>query len=109
MNDRNLAGLTKEILDKERLARLRDGDGHRTWRSLEDRRFCVRCTRVFNGHEVEIANQNGSDEVLRCPTEGCDSTPLHWLFCGREPGPPAALERTAGRPKSGLASASPAS
>ena len=75
--------LTTLIPDQDRLTLLRAGDDHRDWRSLDDQRFCLRCTRVFAGREVEIVGGAGGGPVLRCPTEGCDSTTLHWLFCGR--------------------------
>jgi hypothetical protein len=87
LSESGFACLTMTTSDEQRLALLRANDEHRDWRSLDDRRFCVRCTRVFDGREVAIANQNGNDDhVLRCPTEDCDSTPLHWLSYGRENG-----------------------
>lgn len=84
------ASLTKEISAEERLARLQKGDRHRAWRSLDDRRACLRCARAFTGHEVELVTMAGGQRELHCPTIDCDSTPLHWLFCGREPGAPGA-------------------
>ncbi len=73
---------TKEIVVDERLAILRKQDNSRSWHSLDDERVCLRCTKVFTGHEIVIATQADERFELRCPTEGCDSIPLHWLYHG---------------------------
>ena len=67
---------------EQRLAILQKNDGHRAWHTLNDRRFCIRCTRVFDGNQVRIATRSDGSHALSCPTEGCDSSSLHWLFCG---------------------------
>lgn len=69
--------------DEERLALLREGDRYRRWRSLDDRRVCIRCARVFSGREVVLVSTGDGRSELRCPTGDCDALPLHWLFCGR--------------------------
>jgi hypothetical protein len=74
--------LTPEPSPSERLEILQQTDGHRAWRSLHERRFCVRCTKVFNGYEVKIAIQGNGHHQLQCPTDGCDSMPIHWFFYG---------------------------
>lgn len=69
---------------QERLNFLREHDPCRAWGSLHDRRVCVRCTRVFDGHELLIVeNEGDGGPRLHCPTPDCDSLPVHWLFCGR--------------------------
>lgn len=61
---------------------LRDGDGHRASHALDDQRVCVRCTRTFNGNEVKLTPPPDGKHRLQCPTDGCDSFPLHWFFSG---------------------------
>ncbi|MBA2436254.1 MAG: hypothetical protein M3480_09430 [Verrucomicrobiota bacterium] len=72
----------EEMTAEERLAQLREKDEYRSWHSLGDHRFCVRCTKVFSGREVQIESDLAGNWQLRCPTSGCDSWPLHWLTCG---------------------------
>lgn len=68
--------------EEDRLAILQQGDAVRTWRTLSERRFCVRCTKVFSGYELKIVTQDARPPQLQCPTEGCDSMPIHWFFYG---------------------------
>jgi predicted deacylase len=65
-----------------RLSLLQNGDSYRTWRSLDDERFCVRCTKLFTGHDLQIVPQADGQFDIHCPTEGCDSVPVHWFFHG---------------------------
>jgi hypothetical protein len=74
--------LTPEPSPSERLAILQQSAGNRVWRSLYERRFCVRCTKVFSGYEVKIVIQGEGHYQLQCPTDGCDSTSIHWFFYG---------------------------
>ena len=74
--------VTNEIAADNRLAFLRAGDEHRTWRSLDDRRICMRCTKVFSGAEVKITLDHNARPTLHCPSDGCDSTPRDWFFYG---------------------------
>jgi len=70
---------------EERLSILKAHDSRRVWRSLSDRRLCVRCAKSFSGWEVRIRRQTDGQNELLCPTEGCDSSPAHWLYHGAEP------------------------
>ncbi len=73
---------TNEEAAAERLAILRRNDHDRTWISLDDRRCCVRCAKVFSGREILITPRKDGKHELHCPTEDCDSFPIHWFFQG---------------------------
>jgi hypothetical protein len=71
-----------EFSATDRLSILRDRDCYRTWHSLDDERVCVRCTTLFSGHDVQIMPRGDGQFDIHCPTEGCDSIPVHWFFHG---------------------------
>jgi hypothetical protein len=63
----------------DRLDILRASDHFHEWRSLDDNRVCVVCSRVFSGHEVEIS-QEGKEFKLNCPTRDCPSRIHQWVY-----------------------------
>jgi hypothetical protein len=83
-----------QLSTTERLAILQTLDHHRRWRSLNDRRLCVRCTKPFNGFEILLQRQPDGSYHAACPTPGCDSHPQHWLFYGSDLHPGQAAEVT---------------
>jgi hypothetical protein len=66
----------------DRLGILRNGDRYRTWHTLEDQRLCVRCTKLFSGHDIRIVPRGAGQFDIHCPSDGCDSDPEHWFFHG---------------------------
>ena len=44
----------QDILPEQRLDILRAADDDRTWHSLDDKRVCAVCDRIFSGRQVEI-------------------------------------------------------
>ena len=64
----------------DRLLVLRAEDRFRKWRSLEDGRLCIICKRKYNGRQVEIRRVANRKYELHCPTEGCNSRPLLWIY-----------------------------
>ena len=71
--------MLKHYSSEDRLELLRKNDAHRKWYSLDDKRVCVLCDRVLTGRQVEIKRaRHGA--TLRCPTEGCESTPNDWFY-----------------------------
>ena len=69
----------KHYSSEGRLELLRKNDPHRKWYSLDDKRVCVLCDRVLTGRQVEITHgRRGA--TLRCPTDGCESTPNDWFY-----------------------------
>jgi hypothetical protein len=65
-----------------RLAILRASDQNRLWRSLDERRICMVCTRVFSGQEIRFTTNGDGRYQLHCPAEGCQSAPRDWFFYG---------------------------
>ncbi|MBA3385468.1 MAG: hypothetical protein H0T95_02395 [Chthoniobacterales bacterium] len=63
----------------ERLAALRKGDSHHTWRSLDDRRLCILCDRDLTGRQIEVSITGRGQVRLHCPTDGCPGTPDEWV------------------------------
>jgi hypothetical protein len=72
--------LMKEVIGANQLTILRAGDDYRAWRSLNDRRICMHCTKVFSGAEVRIGMDRFGRPTLHCPGAGCDSTPRDWFL-----------------------------
>ena len=70
-----------QISVEEKLKLLNQLDRWREWKSLDDRRLCLGCGRLFNGHEVEMITSEGDSTVeLHCPTRNCQSIPLDWIL-----------------------------
>ncbi len=74
--------MQKHLTLQERLDILRAGDGLRKWQSLDDKRLCVICDRVFTGRQVEISRDERGRYLLQCPTDGCPSFVAHWFYVG---------------------------
>lgn len=69
-----------EILSAdERLRLLREIDRFSPWYSLDDKRVCGICERVFWGREIRFQEQAQTGYALRCPTENCPAVFSHWL------------------------------
>jgi hypothetical protein len=66
---------------EEKLGLLKQFDRWRRWRSLDEKRLCLGCGRLFTGHEVEVSPEAGDDApAVHCPTHGCQSIPLDWIL-----------------------------
>ena len=65
---------------EDKLDRLRSVDEFRRWRSLDDRRYCRVCHKVISGRQVEVINNTLGSGSLKCPTEGCASSPEDWIY-----------------------------
>lgn len=74
--------IRKTLASDEKLAALRKGDTLHKWESLDDRRFCILCDRTFTGRQVEASVSPAGRVRLRCPSEGCSSTPREWVHPG---------------------------
>jgi hypothetical protein len=61
-------------------------DTFRKWYSLDDKRVCVICDRVFTGRQIEIERDQRGRYLLKCPTSGCRSFAAHWFFEGNAAG-----------------------
>ena len=70
------------LSDAKKLDVLRRLDQFREWHSLDDKRFCLVCSKIINGWQIEIADRtrgNGASR-LSCPTERCNSIPMDWVL-----------------------------
>jgi hypothetical protein len=65
----------------ERLAILKAADSARKWHSLDDKRVCVICDRVFTGRQIDIQSDQKGHYFLACPTPTCTSNISHWFLC----------------------------
>ena len=71
--------MSKHYSSEDRLELLRNNDACRKWYSLDDKRVCVLCDRVLTGRQVQI-KRGPHGATLRCPTDGCESTPNDWFY-----------------------------
>lgn len=68
--------------DAEKLDALRRLDQFRQWSSLDEKRYCLVCSKIITGREIQVAGGtrgNGS-LTLSCPTERCNSIPMDWVL-----------------------------
>jgi hypothetical protein len=71
-----------ELTNSEKLEILQRLDRYRKWRSLDDRRYCLACGRIINGHDVLVVGGTRGTGPLRmiCPTRSCHSIPMDWVI-----------------------------
>ena len=71
-----------ELGDAEKLELLRQLDRYRKWRSLDDKRYCLTCGRIIDGHGILIVGGMRGTEPLRlvCPSRGCQAIPIDWVI-----------------------------
>jgi len=70
---------------EERLAILKAADSVRKWYSLDDKRVCTICDRVFTGRQIDIQKERTGHYLLTCPTPACPSNITHWFLCEVSP------------------------
>jgi hypothetical protein len=70
------------LTEADRLEALRRLDQFRRWGSLDEKRYCLRCSKIINGWQVRIVSGLGESGPLRlvCPTESCESIPMDWVL-----------------------------
>jgi hypothetical protein len=70
-----------ELSDSEKLEILRRLDRFRKWQSLEEKRYCLACGHILNGHGIQVVGGTRGTGPLRliCPTERCHSIPMDWV------------------------------
>jgi hypothetical protein len=70
------------LTDADKLEALRRLDQFRQWRSLDEKRYCLVCSKIITGRQLQLAGGtrgNGS-LTLSCPTESCNSIPMDWVL-----------------------------
>jgi hypothetical protein len=70
------------LSDADKLDALRRLDQFRQWRSLDDKRYCLVCSKIITGREIQVAGGTRGNGSLRlsCPTERCNSIPMDWVL-----------------------------
>ena len=70
------------LSENEQLEVLRLLDQFRTWRSLDEKRYCLVCGSIISGRQIQIAGGSRGNGSLRlsCPTNGCNSIPMDWVL-----------------------------
>lgn len=70
------------LSDADKLEALRRLDQFRQWRSLDDKRYCLVCSKIITGREIQVAGGTRGNGSLRlsCATEHCNSIPMDWVL-----------------------------
>ena len=70
-----------ELTDFEKLEILQRLDRYRKWQTLDDRRYCLACSHIIDGHDILVVGGTRGTGPLRliCPTERCHSIPMDWV------------------------------
>jgi len=71
-----------ELSGAEKLELLQRLDRYRKWHSLDEKRYCLACGQIIDGHEVLVVGGTRGTGPLRliCPTRGCHSIPMDWVI-----------------------------
>jgi hypothetical protein len=71
-----------ELTEVEKLELLQRLDRYRKWQSLDDKRYCIACHHLIDGHDILVVGGTRGTGALRliCPTERCHSTPMDWAI-----------------------------
>ena len=71
-----------QFADGDKLQILRHLDRYRTWRSLDEKRYCLACGKIITGWQIQLAGGTRGNGPLRlsCPTERCNSIPMDWVL-----------------------------
>ena len=71
-----------QFADADKLEILRQLDSYRTWRSLDEKRYCLACSRIIQGYDILLVGGTRGTGPLRvvCPTRGCHSIPMDWVM-----------------------------
>lgn len=70
------------LSDSDKLDSLRRLDQFREWHSLDDKRFCLVCSKIITGRQIQKAGamRGNGPQRLSCPTERCNSIPMDWVL-----------------------------
>jgi hypothetical protein len=70
------------LTDADKLEALRCLDQFRQWRSLDEKRYCLVCSKIITGRQIQVAGETRGNGSLRlsCPTERCNSIPMDWVL-----------------------------
>jgi hypothetical protein len=70
------------LTDADKLEVLQRLDQFQKWNSLDDKRYCLWCSKIITGYEIQVIGGTRGTGPLRiiCPTEGCHSIPMDWAL-----------------------------
>lgn len=71
-----------ELFGSEKLEILQRLDRYRKWGSLDEKRYCLACGHIIDGHGIVIVGGTRGTGPLRliCPTERCHAIPMDWVL-----------------------------
>jgi hypothetical protein len=71
-----------ELSGAEKLEILQRLDRYRKWQSLDEKRYCLACGHIIEGHDVLVVGGTRGTRPLRliCPTQNCHSIPMDWVI-----------------------------
>jgi hypothetical protein len=70
------------LSEAEKLEALRRLDQFRPWHSLDEKRYCLVCSKIITGRQVQVTGGTRGNGPMRlnCPTEHCHSIPMDWVL-----------------------------
>jgi hypothetical protein len=73
---------TMRLGDQDKLETLRRLDQFRHWRSLDDKRYCLGCSKLISGRQIQVIGGTRGNGPLRiiCPTQRCPAIPMDWVL-----------------------------
>jgi hypothetical protein len=71
-----------KLSDVDKLDALQRLDQFRPWRSLDEKRYCLVCSKIITGEQIVVTGGTRGNGPLRlsCPTERCHSIPIDWVL-----------------------------
>lgn len=71
-----------ELSATEKLEILQRLDRYRKWESLDEKRYCLACGQIIDGHGLLVIGGTRGTGPLRmiCPSRGCHSIPMDWVI-----------------------------
>ena len=71
-----------ELSSAEKLEILQRLDRYRKWQSLDDKRYCLACGQIIDGHGLLVVGGTRGTGPLRliCPTRRCHAIPMDWAM-----------------------------
>lgn len=71
-----------ELSDTEKLELLRRLDRYRKWQTLDEKRYCLACGQIIDGHGILVVGGTRGTGPLRliCSTRNCHSIPMDWVI-----------------------------
>jgi len=71
-----------ELSGPDKLEILQRLDRYRKWQSLEEKRYCLACGQIIEGHDILVVGGTRGTGPLRliCPTSNCHSIPMDWVI-----------------------------